>query len=405
MKTRYGVSPWIHQFPATRRPDYPRFRGEVTTGVVIVGGGLTGCAVAQACATAGIKVMLLERDRIGYGSSCRSAGLLLPDPGPSFRSVASAIGLRNARHAFESWRRGSLDAAALLRRLKIKCQLEPQQLVVAAARGDEKEFRREYEAREAAGIEVSWLTPKQVKAATNLDAPTGVRVRDSFSLDPYRACVGLVSAAARRGARIFEQSAVTKVRFDRKTLDVVADGGIIHASAVVIATGSATAEFRPLRRHFTRREIYHVLTAPVPATVRKQLPPRETVLKDARLPPHRVRWAEEDRVIVAGADQDEVAVKLRSSVLVQRTGQLMYELLTMYPAISGLQPEYGWEASYGETADGLMYIGPHRNYPRHLFALGNPGDSVTGSFVSARILLRALQGQPDKADQAFSWVR
>src|SRR6185295_2818621 len=129
------------------------------------------------------------------------------------------------------------------------CQLEAQQLVVAAGRGEEKEFRKEYEAREAAGLEVSWLSPKQVKAALNLDAPTGVRVRDSFSLDPYRACLGLVSAAARRGAKIFEQSAVTKVRFDRKTLDVIADGGIIHASAVVIATGSATVEFRPLRRH------------------------------------------------------------------------------------------------------------------------------------------------------------
>ncbi len=35
----------------------------------------------------------------------------------------------------------------------------------------------------------------------------------------------------------------------------------------------------------------------------------------------------------------------------------------MYPVISGLQPEYGWEMAYGETADGLMYIGPHRNYP------------------------------------------
>ena len=55
---------------------------------------------------------------------------------------------------------------------------------------------------------------------------------------------------------------------------------------------------------------------------------------------------------------------------VQRTGQLMYELLTTYPVISGLQPEYGWEVPYGETADGLPYIGPHRNYPRHLFALG-----------------------------------
>jgi glycine/D-amino acid oxidase-like deaminating enzyme len=405
MKTRYGVSPWIHQFPATRRPDYPRFRGELTADVVIMGGGLTGCATAQACAAAGMKVLLLERDRIGHGSTGRGAGLLLPDPGPSFRAVSAAIGLRAARHAFESWRRGSHEGAAMLRRLGIKCQLEPRQLVVAAGRGEEKEFRREYEAREAAGLDVSWLTSKQVNSALNLDAAVGVRMRDAFSLDPYRACVGLAAAAKRRGAKLFEQSPVTRLRFDRKTLDVIADGGTIRAGAVVIATGSATAEFRPLRRHFTRREIYHVLTAPVAAPVRKQLGALDTIRKDARVPPHRIRWTGDDRLVLAGADQDETATKLRSAVLLQRTGQLMYELLTMYPVISGLHPEYGWEASYGATADGLMYIGPHRNYPRHLFALGSPGDSVTGSFLSARILLRALQEKPDKADQAFSWVR
>ena len=52
MTTRYGVSPWIHQFPGSRRPDYPKLRGEHVTDVVILGGGLTGCATAQACAAA-----------------------------------------------------------------------------------------------------------------------------------------------------------------------------------------------------------------------------------------------------------------------------------------------------------------------------------------------------------------
>jgi hypothetical protein len=52
-----------------------------------------------------------------------------------------------------------------------------------------------------------------------------------------------------------------------------------------------------------------------------------------------------------------------------------------------------------------MYIGAHRNYPRHLFALGGPPDSVTGAFVAARMLLRALQGRPDKADEVFGWTR
>jgi glycine/D-amino acid oxidase-like deaminating enzyme len=83
----------------------------------------------------------------------------------------------------------------------------------------------------------------------------------------------------------------------------------------------------------------------------------------------------------------------------------MYQVLTMYPAISGLQPEYGWNTPYGETADRLMYIGPHRNYPRHLFALGESGDSVTGAFLAARILTRAARGSPEKGDELFGWTR
>ena len=39
-----------------------------------------------------------------------------------------------------------------------------------------------------------------------------------------------------------------------------------------------------------------------------------------------------------------------------------------------------------------MYIGPHRNYPHHLFALGSGGDSITGAFVAARHAARALRG-------------
>jgi hypothetical protein len=52
-----------------------------------------------------------------------------------------------------------------------------------------------------------------------------------------------------------------------------------------------------------------------------------------------------------------------------------------------------------------MYIGAHRNYPHHHFALGGGRDSVTGAFVAARIILRAIQGAPQKADEVFGWTR
>ena len=46
--------------------------------VLIVGGGVIGCAAAYACTKAGLRVMLVERERIGAGASSAAAGLLAP---------------------------------------------------------------------------------------------------------------------------------------------------------------------------------------------------------------------------------------------------------------------------------------------------------------------------------------
>jgi glycine/D-amino acid oxidase-like deaminating enzyme len=377
----------------------------MTADVVVIGGGLTGCAAAHACATSGLRVVLVEAERIGHGSAGRTAGLLLPEPGPSFREVAGAHGLRAARHAFEAWRRGSREAATLLGKLGIRCALEARDGLLVAGRDSEKQFQREYEAREQAGLDVKWLSARQAGEATAVEGAIAIRTRDSFTLDPYRACIGLAAAAVRARAQLFEQSHVTKVRFTRKDVDVVLPGARIRADKVIVATGTATREFASLRRHFKRHERYLVLTEPIPAAVRKHMVARDVTFGDFEDPHRRVLWTDDNRIVVGGADQDEIPEHLRQAVLIQRTGQLMYELLRMYPVISGLQPAYGWHLGYGRTADGLMYIGPHRNFPHHLFALGNASDSVTGAFVAARMLVRAVRNTPEKGDDVFSWVR
>jgi len=351
-----------------------------------------------------MKPVLLEADRLGQGSAGRGAGLLLPEPGPAFKDVVQAHGLRTARRIFEGWRKASLDAAALIRRLGIPCGLESCDSLTVAARGDGKLLRREFEARDDAGLDVHWSTPALVRKAAALEADGGLRLSGSFTLDPYRACLGLASAAAKRGGILHERSRVSKVRAGSKQVEIAVDGGgTLHAQTVIVCTGSATGEFKPLRRHFKMRERYQVMTEPVPASIRKQLAAQALTVSDTATPQHHVRWTRDGRLLVAGGDQAETPVKKRDSVLVQRTGQLMYDLLMMNTAISGLQPEYGWDSSYGETADGVMYIGPHRNYPRHLFGLG--GDSLSGAFLAGRLLAKAAAGDSDKGDEVFGWTR
>ena len=159
MQTRYGQSPWIAGYPSGRRPSFPRLRGEHETEVVIVGGGLTGCATAV-----GVRAGRPEADRDRgesrrAGDAAAAAGLLLPDPGPSFRDTAKRHGLRAAKLIFSSWRRAGLDAAAQLRRLSISCALAPRDHLLIGPQDDSKALLREYDAREAAGQAVSWLDP------------------------------------------------------------------------------------------------------------------------------------------------------------------------------------------------------------------------------------------------------
>ena len=70
----YGRAPFLDRFPSSRVPSYPRHKGPLTTEVAIVGGGLTGCAAAYAFAAAGVRVALVEAERIGRAARARWPG-------------------------------------------------------------------------------------------------------------------------------------------------------------------------------------------------------------------------------------------------------------------------------------------------------------------------------------------
>lgn len=406
MPAKYGRSPWIDTTPASRVPSYPRHRGSMTTDVVVIGAGLTGAATAYAFAAAGIKVVLIDAGQVGRGSSGLSAGWVSPDPGPSFLDIERARGLKAARHVLHGWRRAALDYGALVRRLNLKCQWTPSTAVLAAMTLESAgRMKREQQARRKAGVDAPLATRASLTSDTQLPALSALRLRDAASIDPYRACLGLVAAAVERGATVLERSTVSRVRFRPKHVDIDAAGGTLRADRVVITTGVPTRLYKPLIRHVWLKSHYLTLTDRIPARVRDALPKAGILLRDSADPSHGVRWVGEDRLLVSGADGDQVAPKLRDKTIVQRTGQLMYELSTIYPEVSGIQPAYGWEAPYARTVDGLPYIGPHRNFPRHLFGFVDVTRSVTGAYLASRILLRHYLGEPEAADEVFGFAR
>lgn len=397
---------FLDTFPRSRRPDYPRHRGQTRTRVAIVGGGLTGCACAASFATAGVATVLLEDDRIGARATAASPGLLRQDLDASFRSSADQHGLRAARHVWQGFRRASLDFGTALRRFGVRADLAPQDLILLTRDGIDaaRMLQREYQSRRNAGVEASWLTARAVAAETGLIANGAIRTRGDV-MDPYRACVGLAAAAASRGAAIHERTTVHRVRARRKFVEIKTDGGLVTADAVVIATGGLIDDLKALRRHFAPVQSFLVVTESMPAAVRREVGRRAASLRDTARPPHLLRWLKDDRVLFAGAGQPPVGARLRDKALVRHANELMYQLTTLYPAISGLRPEWAWDiVNYG-SPDGLPVVGPHRNFPRHLFALGDGSHGAGVAWLAARVLLRAFLGEPAKGDDSFGFGR
>lgn len=404
--THYGSPFWPSQLPKSQRPSWPRLRDALACDVVIVGGGLAGSTIAYVFAAAGVRTCLLEADRIGQGATGAAAGLIRPHPHARFVDLERRYHRRGARRMWEMSRHAALDLAALLRRLKIRCNLEPCD-VVAIARHEEDDawLRREHKALVDAGLDASWLNSGQLSRELGIEGRGGLRAAGGARLDPYRACLGLARAAAARGARIFEQSPVARVRSGRAGIEVETRGRPIAARSVVIATGGPTALFRSLQRHFDRAHTYAAITPPLEGSLRRQLGRDDVAVIVGAGACRLLSRTRDGRLLFAGADQPQVPERARPRTVVQRTGQLMYELSLLYPDISGLQPQYGWDAPVAQSADGVIYAGPHRNYPHHLFALGTGHNGPAAAYLAARILLRRYAQEPAAGDEVFGFNR
>ena len=403
--TRYGISPWLDAVPAKKRPEFPSFRGVITHPVVVAGGGMSGAMTAYACAAAGLKVILVEAERVGPGGSGFATGMLSGDSAESYREVDARPGRRAARAMFGAMESAPRDLASAVKRLGIKAgfALAPSLRVMPSHQTD-KDLRKEVAARHAAGLIGAFLQPGAIARQTNIQTAGGMRMPEGGFADPYKLTMAFLKAAIKRGARVYERSRVKKITFTRKTATAFLDGGAITTTNLVIAIGEPTGLFKPLKRHLRHEHRYAVMTEPLPAAVRAELGPRAAMLRDTEAPPHHLWFTADNRVVFAGADQKRQPDRLREKTLVQRTGELMYELTKLYPAISGAQPEHGWDVPLAHPVDGVLYAGPHRNFPFQLFAFGTSHDPAR-AFLASRIILRSILGRPDKDDEHFSFAR
>ena len=109
--------------------------------------------------------------------------------------------------------------------------------------------------------------------------------------------------------------------------------------------------------------------------------------------------------MLGGGDRPHTHARSRKRVFREATQEVRDFFLQLYPTLAGVRVEYAWEGLFATTPDGLPYVGPHRRYPGHLFALGYGGNGMTFSLLAARLICERLTGRVTTDHDLFSFAR
>jgi 4-methylaminobutanoate oxidase (formaldehyde-forming) len=238
--------------------------------VVIVGGGVAGCSIAYHLTKIGITdVVLLERKQLTCGTTWHAAGLV-----GQLRATRNLTELaKYTADLYRSLEAETGQATGFKQNGSISVAKTPARL---------EELYRGASMGKTFGLEIDRLTTAEIRERWPLlevgDLVGGIFIRKDGQTNPIDTTQAFARGARMRGARIFENTKVERIRVEKgRAVGVETDAGYIAADTVVLcagmwshALGRAAGVSVPLHA----AEHFYIVTEPI-----KGVPPNLPVLR------------------------------------------------------------------------------------------------------------------------------
>ncbi len=354
--------------------------------VVIVGGGVIGCAIAYQLAKERVQVLLVEQNQVCSGASYASAGMVAPLSDSPVDHPLSDLGFRSFK-MYESFVREVEEAAGLT----IECL--PSGIVrVALTEEDEEELRAEAARAADLDMTVDWLNAREALEVEPLLAP-GLRGA-TFSpgesqLNPSRYVEALRRAAIARGASFKEQTPVVGLQRNGS-----------RASGIRTATETITAGLVVLAMGSWSRNTADWLGLDVPIQpVRGQV---VYVNKLARPLQHTVTRAgsyavpKGDGTTLVGTTREMAGFDQR--VTVGGVASILTRIQDLVPSIAETSINHTRAGLRPASADDLLMLGPVPTVEGVLLATGHGRSGILLAPVTAHMLADLITKGPDAVD-------
>jgi glycine/D-amino acid oxidase-like deaminating enzyme len=381
---------------------YPVLKQDRSCDVVIVGGGISGALAAHHLAEAGVDTLVLEKRDIGYGSTSASTSLLQYEIDTHLHELIDMIGERDAVRSYQVCLEALDKAERLIAGISDDCGFERKtSLYIASRKRDVQSLKQEFETRRRFGFRLDLLGQTDIESRFSFSAPAALLSYDAAQLDAYRLTHRLFQKALSLGARIFDRTEM--VRYEQCDAGVIltTDRGCrIRARKLVFATGYESQNYLK-RRAGKLKNTYALVSEPLEQFAGWH---DQCLIWETARPYFYLRTTSDGRAIIGGQDDSFHSPLKRDRSVDRKSDKLAERFRTMFPAID-LEVAYAWAGTFGETKDGLAYIGATEEVPNAYFILGYGGNGVTYSIVAAEIIRDLVLGRPNPDATLFRFDR
>ncbi|MFM2045153.1 MAG: hypothetical protein RLY86_3729 [Pseudomonadota bacterium] len=367
--------------------------GEVRADVCIIGAGYTGLITAIHLAERGLKVVVLEGERVGWGASGRNGGQLITGYNKPVGTLAGWVGAEDARRLWDMSEEAKAIVTGLVDRFAIDCDLSWGYLFAALKERQMVELR-DYgaEMRDLDYPHTRMVEREEMRAL--VDSPVylgGLLDSGSGQLHPLNYAIGLARAAESLGVTIHEGSRVSAIDTGPAPWARTEAGGLVRAGFLVLAGNAYLGGLVPkLRQRIMPVATYLIGTEVLGEDLAGSLIPQGQAVADVNFVLNYFRRSKDHRMLFGGGvsysglDRPDLKQSLRRT------------MVKVFPQLRDAKIDYCWGGHVAITMNRTPHLG--RIGANTYFAQGYSGHGVALTAICARVMAEAIAGQAERFD-------